>query len=82
MEEEKKISDNGQEFYTDAVKYWDKIPATVDGMLGGFGFISHTDIEGSTIFLTSLFKVDDSLYRYNIDMYNNVALSDEKSAAT
>lgn len=45
------------EFYTDAAKYWENIPATVDGMLGGFGFISHTDIEGSQLFLKSLFKV-------------------------
>ncbi|XP_015607809.1 alpha N-terminal protein methyltransferase 1 [Cephus cinctus] len=46
------------EFYSDAAKYWEKIPATVDGMLGGFGFISHTDIEGSELFLRSLFKLN------------------------
>ncbi|KAF7997263.1 hypothetical protein HCN44_005540 [Aphidius gifuensis] len=46
---------DAKEFYTDAAKYWDKVPATVDGMLGGFGFISQTDIEGSQNFLKSLF---------------------------
>lgn len=45
------------EFYSAAAKYWDRIPPTVDGMLGGFGFISQTDIKGSTIFLKSLFEV-------------------------
>ncbi|XP_011506450.1 PREDICTED: N-terminal Xaa-Pro-Lys N-methyltransferase 1-B [Ceratosolen solmsi marchali] len=45
-----------KEFYEDAAKYWEKIPATVDGMLGGFGFISQTDIIGSKQFLKSLFQ--------------------------
>lgn len=46
-----------KEFYTDAAKYWENIPATVDGMLGGFGFISDTDIDGSDEFLKALFTV-------------------------
>lgn len=33
-------------FYSDAVNYWSEIPPTVDGMLGGFGHISQTDIQG------------------------------------
>lgn len=45
------------EFYNAAAKYWDRIPPTVDGMLGGFGFISQTDIKGSTLFLKSLFEL-------------------------
>lgn len=45
------------EFYTAAAKYWEHIPATVDGMLGGFGFISQIDIKGSTKFLKTLFEV-------------------------
>jgi len=45
------------EFYTAAARYWDRIPPTLDGMLGGFGFISQTDIKGSMIFLKSLFEV-------------------------
>lgn len=54
---------NGEEqiaqdpFYIDAVNYWEKIPPTVDGMLGGFGFISQTDIEGSKKFLEQLFNL-------------------------
>lgn len=45
------------EFYTAAAKYWDRIPPTIDGMLGGFGFVSQTDIKGSMVFLKSLFEV-------------------------
>jgi protein N-terminal methyltransferase len=44
-------------FYTNAAEYWSTVPATVDGVLGGFGFISHTDIQGSVSFLKKLFKV-------------------------
>ncbi|XP_063233910.1 N-terminal Xaa-Pro-Lys N-methyltransferase 1-B isoform X1 [Bacillus rossius redtenbacheri] len=47
-------------FYKHAAKYWSNIPATVDGMLGGFGFISHTDIQGSSKFLQQLFKMKDA----------------------
>ena len=51
------LCEKENEFYSDAAKYWEKIPPTVNGMLGGFGFISKTDVEGSSIFLKSLFKV-------------------------
>jgi protein N-terminal methyltransferase len=44
-------------FYTNAAEYWSAVPATVDGVLGGFGFISRTDIQGSVSFLKKLFKV-------------------------
>lgn len=44
-------------FYKDAIDYWSNIPPTVDGMLGGFGFISDIDIQGSESFLKTLFKL-------------------------
>lgn len=50
------IHSNG--FYEDAAKYWEAIPATVNGMLGGFGFISRADIEGSDRFLNRIFEVN------------------------
>lgn len=53
--EENIVEENG--FYTAAAEYWEHIPPTVDGMLGGFGFISQIDIKGSTRFLKSLFEV-------------------------
>lgn len=46
-----------ESFYTDAADYWSKIPPTVDGMLGGFGYVSHTDIQGSDAFLSHIFRV-------------------------
>lgn len=56
MEKEENVVEQN-EFYTAAAKYWEHIPPTVDGMLGGFGFISQTDVKGSTIFLKALFEV-------------------------
>ncbi|XP_078000462.1 N-terminal Xaa-Pro-Lys N-methyltransferase 1-like [Glandiceps talaboti] len=38
-------------WYSDAENYWKGIPATTDGMLGGFSHISTVDIEGSSKFL-------------------------------
>lgn len=42
--------------YDKALEYWSEIPATVDGVLGGFGYISDVDIIGSTQFLNNLFS--------------------------
>lgn len=42
------------EFYNKAQKYWSEVPATVNGMLGGLGYISAIDIQGSRIFLREL----------------------------
>ncbi|XP_053329024.1 N-terminal Xaa-Pro-Lys N-methyltransferase 1 [Spea bombifrons] len=39
------------QFYCKAKKYWKDVPATVDGMLGGYGHISSIDISGSKKFL-------------------------------
>lgn len=39
------------EFYECADKYWKTIPATVNGMLGGYSRISATDSNGSLMFL-------------------------------
>ena len=46
---------------TQAADYWASVPTTIDGMLGGFAKISHTDIDGSNKLLKSLFKVDKRL---------------------
>lgn len=35
------------EWYSKAVQYWDKQEASVDGVLGGFGFVSAPDINDS-----------------------------------
>ncbi|KAJ0181801.1 hypothetical protein K1T71_002523 [Dendrolimus kikuchii] len=45
---------NGSISYNKALEYWAEIPATLDGVLGGFGFISQIDIDGSKLFLKSI----------------------------
>jgi len=46
------------EYYSKAADYWANVPTTIDGMLGGFAKISHTDIDGSNKFLKLLMKVE------------------------
>lgn len=40
-------------------QYWAEVPATVDGMLGGYGSVSNLDIQGSKMFLRKLLETDD-----------------------
>lgn len=44
-------------FYEDGAKYWEDVEPTVDGMLGGLGFLSDIDIKNSERFLKTLSKV-------------------------
>lgn len=46
-----------QEFYDKAKKYWSNVDPTLNGVLGGYGWISSVDIRGSHNFLTQIFKV-------------------------
>ncbi|XP_028177989.1 N-terminal Xaa-Pro-Lys N-methyltransferase 1-A-like [Ostrinia furnacalis] len=46
--------------YDKALEYWADIPPTVDGVLGGFGFISDVDINGSQLFLNSLLSFENA----------------------
>lgn len=46
--------------YEKSLEYWADIPATLDGVLGGFGHISDEDINGSTLFLKSILSKDDA----------------------
>lgn len=39
---------------SDSLKYWNSIPATVDGMLGGYPTISGIDLKGSANFFAKL----------------------------
>ena len=43
--------------YTKAANYWDNVPASVNGMLGGLGQVSSIDIRSSDELLTSIWKV-------------------------
>lgn len=40
--------------HEDALKYWESIDADVNGMLGGFPYISRVDLQGSKNFLAKL----------------------------
>ena len=44
-------------FYSVSENYWRGQPATENGMLGGYGFVSDRDIETSQKFIDSYFKV-------------------------
>ncbi|XP_075168134.1 alpha N-terminal protein methyltransferase 1-like [Haematobia irritans] len=54
------------EFYVKAQKYWSEVPATVNGMLGGLGYINAVDVQGSTKFLRDL-KIKDMHKKYALD---------------
>lgn len=60
--DEEKASDTlpPAEFYEAGAKYWESIPGTIGGMLGGFGFVSQMDITGSTMFLNELLQQEDA----------------------
>ena len=44
--------------YDDAEAYWKTVPATVGGMLGGYGHISSTDVVGSKKFIRRFLNVN------------------------
>ncbi|XP_054030374.1 N-terminal Xaa-Pro-Lys N-methyltransferase 1 isoform X2 [Dryobates pubescens] len=53
------VVENELEFYSKAEKYWKDVPATVDGMLGGYGHISSIDISSSRKFLQRFLRTVD-----------------------
>ncbi len=57
VQEEKPQERSGDAFYTNAAEYWGTVPANIEGMLGGFGHISSTDIGSSFRFLRSFIIV-------------------------
>ncbi|XP_044595652.1 N-terminal Xaa-Pro-Lys N-methyltransferase 1 isoform X2 [Cotesia glomerata] len=68
MEANSTVNYDPKEFYTGSANYWANVPATLNGMLGGFGFISNIDIDGSQNFLDSLFEIEDApSHKYALD---------------
>lgn len=51
------VIEDEQRFYAKAKTYWQEIPPTVDGMLGGYGHISAIDINSSRKFLQRFLRV-------------------------
>ncbi|KAJ3092226.1 N-terminal Xaa-Pro-Lys N-methyltransferase 1, partial [Quaeritorhiza haematococci] len=43
-------------YYTNAEDYWKKVPATVQGMLGGFDYLSDIDCSSSIEFISGAIK--------------------------
>lgn len=57
--------------YSDAISYWSSVPATVDGVLGGFGnsIVPRVDVIGSNGFIKNLkIKPQDSYSIYGLDV--------------
>lgn len=54
------VIEDEKQFYSKAKTYWKDIPPTVDGMLGGYGFISSIDISSSRKFLQRFLRVGGS----------------------
>lgn len=48
---------NLNKWYGDAKDYWKNIPATVDGMLGGYSHISLNDVTGSKKFIKEFLEI-------------------------
>ena len=48
--------------YSKSEDYWANQPATVNGMLGGYDFISDVDIEQSQQFLNYFLKVINNFF--------------------
>lgn len=57
LKQDNSITPKQDKYYQDAKNYWSNVSPTVDGMLGGFGSISFTDIRGSDQFLKNVFKL-------------------------
>lgn len=59
--------------YDDAISYWNDVPATVDGVLGGYGektSVPRADIVGSSTFMRKLktrWSCDSDKIKYGID---------------
>lgn len=51
------VIEDEKQFYSKAKTYWKEVPATVDGMLGGYGHISSIDITSSRKFLQRFLRV-------------------------
>ena len=48
---------NNSEFYTRSKSHWENVPATIDGMLGGYSDVLIADVQASSRFLSSFINV-------------------------
>lgn len=66
LKENGEIQPIQKEFYTKAQQYWSEVPATVNGMLGGLGYINAIDVQGSRAFLREL-NIKETGKKYALD---------------
>lgn len=52
-------------FYQDAQSYWEKVPSTVEGVMGGFGRLSRLDIKCSKEFLLPFIQGPGAITKTN-----------------
>jgi len=57
LENKSKTQEIGEKFYLKSQDYWSKQPATVNGMLGGFDYVSESDVQQSHKFLQQILNV-------------------------
>ncbi|KAL5977057.1 hypothetical protein ACLOJK_021397 [Asimina triloba] len=62
-------SNKRQEWYTEGVRYWQGVEASVDGVLGGYGHVNEADVKNSEAFLKGLL-----IERLGVDSPHLVAL--------
>ncbi|CAL8143788.1 unnamed protein product [Orchesella dallaii] len=56
-----KVDPSNSKFYDEGAEYWAKIEPTVNGMLGGLGYLNNGDIKDSERFLKGMMKARKSL---------------------
>nr|CAG4644342.1 EOG090X0EJQ [Lepidurus arcticus] len=62
-QEQESLSKAEPAFYRDAASYWSQVPATVDGVLGGYGHVSSVDVQGSERFLRAISQRPERLLK-------------------
>lgn len=53
---------NETDFYAKGKSYWENVPATVDGMLGGHSDVFNADIQASARFINGFIQVSTHFY--------------------
>jgi hypothetical protein len=63
IENESQMEQIGERFYLKSQDYWSKQPATVNGMLGGFDYVSDSDVQQSQKFLQQILNVGFTVFK-------------------
>lgn len=55
-ENEPESNSKRKDWYSNGISYWERAEASVDGVLGGYGFVNDTDIKGSDAFVKTILR--------------------------